>query len=199
MLGMPDATSISSPSELRVQPIAYPLDEFYAQASRILPPVTAIEATELPEPARSLLAHENDMTSTLATFHGGEICLEVLSRQERGDVYFREVLLFAGLGKNPVEFGAIKINLALLPPVAQRAVLEEKIPFGELLRKFNIPHSSKPKTYMRWVADRFMIEVLRLSGSQLLFGRRNTLFDKNLRPLAEIIEILPPVPPSMTS
>ncbi|MCX6881619.1 MAG: hypothetical protein NTV12_03785 [Verrucomicrobia bacterium] len=40
-----------------------------------------------------------------------------------------------------------------------------------------------------------MKDVLRLSGSQLLFGRRNTLFDSNHRPMAEIIEILPHMSP----
>ncbi len=195
MLGMPEATSIAQASELRVQPIAYPLDEFYAQASRILPLVSAVNAVDLPEPARTLLVHQRDMTSTLEAFYGGPIRLEVLMRHERGDSYFREVLLFAGSVKNPVEFGAIKINLALLPASAQRAVLEEKLPFGELLKEFSIPHSSNPKAYLQWIADDFMKDVLRLSGSQLLFGRRNTLFDSNHRPMAEIIEILPHMSP----
>ena len=199
MLGMPEATSIGLTSDLRVEPIAYPLDEFYAQASRTLPPVSAVDATDLPEPERTLLVHQRDMTPTLAAFYGGPIRLEVLSRHERGDNYFREVLLFAGLVEKPVEFGAIKINLALLPPSAQRAVLEEKLPFGELLKEFSIPHSSKPKAYLQWIADDFMKDVLRLSGPQLLFGRRNTLFDSNYRPMAEIVEILPHMSPAASA
>ena len=35
-------------------------------------------------------------------------------------------------------------------------------------------------------------EALKLSGAHVLFGRRNTLFDPQGNPLAEIVEILPP-------
>jgi hypothetical protein len=31
-----------------------------------------------------------------------------------------------------------------------------------------------------------------LSGEQILYGRRNTLFDPQQRAMAEIVEILPP-------
>ena len=34
--------------------------------------------------------------------------------------------------------------------------------------------------------------LLGLTGAQVLYGRRNTLFDADDRPLAEIVEILPP-------
>ena len=47
----------------------------------------------MPEPYRSLLAHNNDMTPTLSAFHARVIHLRVLSRQQRDDFYFREVVL----------------------------------------------------------------------------------------------------------
>ncbi len=191
---MPEASSILLNAEGRILPIAYPLDEFYIQASRRLPHIDAIPANELPQPARSLLVHERDMTPTLAKFYGGPIRLEVLSRYERGDFYFREVLLFSGEDEIPVEFGAIKIDLALLPPVARRAVLEEHLPFGQLLDEHKIKHSSKPKAYLRLFSDDFMNSVLCLAKPQILFGRRNTLFNDDQRSLAEIVEILPARP-----
>ena len=39
--------------------------------------------------------------------------------------------------------------------------------------------------------------VLRLDGSHLLYGRRNTHFDTQNRALAEIVEILPPENPKI--
>ena len=50
-------------------PIAYPLDDFYAQAGLPLPRITAIPGEAMPEPYRTLLVHQNDMTSTLEKFH----------------------------------------------------------------------------------------------------------------------------------
>ena len=179
-------------SSLSVLPIAYPLDDFYAQAGRALPPIEAVEGDAVPEPYKSLLVHQDDMTPTLEKFHGERIHLAVLSRQQRDDFYFREVVLLLDKTDKPVEFGAIKINLALFPPAARKEILEERRPLGTLLAHYIITHTSRPKAFLRIRSDDFINTALRLQGSQWLYGRRNTLWDPQQRPLAEIVEILPP-------
>jgi hypothetical protein len=173
-------------------PIAYPLDDFYAQAGRALPPIEAVEGNAVPEPYKSLLVHQDDMTPTLEKFHGERIHLAVLSRQQRDDFYFREVVLRLDKSDKPVEFGAIKINLALFPPAARKEILEERRPLGTLLADYTITHTSRPKAFLRIQSDSFINSALQLGGTQWLYGRRNTLWDPQLRSLAEIVEILPP-------
>ena len=175
-----------------VMPFAFPLDEFYALAKRELPVIEQITGEEVPEPYRELLVHTTDMTPTLEKFHGDRIYLNVISRQTRGDYYFREVILLTQRTRQPVEFGAIKINLALVSSPARRLILEEQEPLGTILNEFKIPHSSRPKAFVRIQADPFIKGALQLSGEQVLYGRRNTLFDAQQRVLAEIVEILPP-------
>jgi len=175
-----------------VLPIAYPLDDFYAQADRALPPIEAVEGEAVPEPYKSLLVHQDDMTPTLEKFHGERIHLAVLSRQQRDDFYFREVVLLLDKTDQPVEFGAIKINLALFPPAARNEILQERRPLGTLLADYTITHTSRPKAYLRIHSDDFINAALKLDQSQWLYGRRNTLWDPQQRPLAEILEILPP-------
>ena len=72
-----------------------PLDEFYRLAKRPLPGIEPIDGSALPEPYRSLLVHESDMTSTLGQFHCDDIGLKVLHRHSSADAYYREVLLLA--------------------------------------------------------------------------------------------------------
>jgi len=175
-----------------VLPFAYPLDEFYALANRELPSIEQIDGAQMPEPYRQLLVHNEDMTPTLEKFYDERIYLNVISRQTRGDFYFREVILLTQRTRTPVEFGAIKINLALFPSSARRLVLEEQEPLGTILNEHKIVHTSRPKAFLRIEADSFIKGALQLSGKQLLFARRNTLFDPQLRALAEIVEILPP-------
>ena len=175
-----------------VLPIAYPLDDFYAQAGRALPPIEAVAGDDVPEPYKSLLVHQDDMTPTLEKFHGERIHLAVLSRQQRDDFYFREVVLLLDKSDKPVEFGAIKINLALFPSAARKEILEERRPLGALLGDYTIVHTSRPKAYLRIQSDDFINAAFRLDKSQWLYGRRNTLWDPQQRPLAEIVEILPP-------
>jgi chorismate-pyruvate lyase len=174
----------------------HPLDEFYARSGLALPPWQQVDAEEVPEPHKALLVHENDMTSTLETFHGRPVHLRVLGRDRRADEYYREVVLcLEGTGQ-AVEFGAIRINLDRFGPAARRLILEEHWPLGHILKDCAVPYSSRPRAFLRLASDRLINDALGLNGAQVLHGRRNTLFDAGGWPLAEIVEILPPLSPS---
>lgn len=175
-----------------INPYAYPLDDFYARAGRLLPGIVAVNGAEIPEPQRTLLVHDSDMTPTLEKFHQDEINLKVIRSEERDGAYYREVVLVLKNSRRAVEFGAIKINLDLFPTAAQRSILAEDLPLGTLLAKFKVKHTSRPKAYLKIEADDFICHSLSLKPGQTLYGRRNTLFDPQQRPLAEIVEILPP-------
>jgi chorismate-pyruvate lyase len=177
---------------LTVSPFAYPLDEFYAQAGRRLPTIEMIDGALVPSPYKSLLVHRDDMTPTLERYFGKRIHLSVLRSQQRDGFYFREVILLLDETEKPVEFGAIKINLALFPGPARREILEEQVPLGRILESFEIEHTSRPKAFLKLQADPFIRGALKLSGEPTLYGRRNTLLDPAQRWLAEIVEILPP-------
>ncbi|MEW6157493.1 MAG: hypothetical protein AB1813_08680 [Verrucomicrobiota bacterium] len=174
-----------------VSPLLHPLDDFYMQAGLDLPAIEMIRGDEVPEPYRTLLVHNNDMTPTLEQFFRAAIHLEVLRRQQRDDFYYREVILKLDGSERPVEFGAIKINLALFPPVARRQILEERLPLGHILAENGIDHASRPKAFLRLESDAFINQALQLPASAVLHGRRNTLLDPVQRSLAEIVEVLP--------
>lgn len=172
--------------------IVHPLDEFYARSGLALPPLQQIDPEVMPEPYKRLLVHQSDMTSTLETFHGSRVRLDVLRKEEREGSYFREVILKLEDTNKPVEFGAIRIYLGLFPPAAQALVLAEQWPLGRILKECDVPYVSSPIAFLRIASDHLINEVLRLSGAQLLYGRRNTLLDASGQPLADIVEILPP-------
>jgi chorismate-pyruvate lyase len=194
-----ESRNMSSPSPSRAarpapqgSAITHPLDEFYAQMGQALPPLQQVDAETVPQPYKKLLVHHDDMTPTLKKFYRQDIHLRVLGRRRRGDLYFREVALLLDSNDQPVEFGAIKINLHLFAPEARTQILEERRPLGHILQEQGIQHSSRPKAYLRLASDRVINEALSLTGAHVLYGRRNTLFDPQDRTLAEIVEILPP-------
>ena len=76
---MPD--SAANPAAATALPYVFPLDEFYARSGLALPKIERVAGEEVPEPYRSLLVHQNDMTPTLENFHGASIHLEILSRE----------------------------------------------------------------------------------------------------------------------
>lgn len=188
---------MSSPTTIKVPtalPIAYPLDDFYAQQGLVLPPIDAVEGKDVPQHYKTLLVHADDMTPTLEKFHGAQVHLTVMRRQQRGDFYFREVVLSLDGSNRPVEFGAIKMNLTLFSAAARKLILEEREPLGHILRDCAVAHASRPKAYLRVESDEFINRALQITGRHTLYGRRNTHFDTQNRPLAEIVEILPPEP-----
>src|SRR3954469_21200410 len=157
MPDMPERTSsLAAPAAL---PFVYPLDDFYARAGRPLPPIERIQGDKMPEPYRSLLVHEKDMTPTLEQFHAGDIHLKILNREQRGDFYFREVTLHLIGSEKPVEFGANKISLVLFPAKARQLILEERVPLGRILRDCAIGHTTVAKAFFKLVPDEFVRSV----------------------------------------
>jgi len=170
-----------------------PLDEFCRLAKRPLPGIELVDGSALPEPYRSLLVHESDMTSTLGQFHCDDIALKVLHRHSSTDAYYREVLLLAGSDRQPVEYGAIKINLDQFPGSARDAITAAAAPLGQLLYDHGIGYISRPSGFLRVECDDYIGGLFDLVDRPVLYGRRNTLYDDAGRDrLAEIVEILPP-------
>jgi hypothetical protein len=183
---------IAAPS---IRPSVQPLDEFYGQEGRPLLEFRLIDGAGMPEPYRSLLVHQRDMTRTLERFHGAPIHLRVLSSHQDGGAYWRESVLELDRRNQAVEFGAIKIHLAHFAEPWRSEILAEHRPLGGILNASGVRYTSRPSAYLRVSADAFITGVLRLTGAPTLYGRQNTLRDSEGHVLAEIVEILPPVGP----
>jgi chorismate-pyruvate lyase len=175
--------------------LLYPLNEFYDQLGLPLPTVVRVEDSYVPEPYKSLLVHMRDMTSTLAEAYHRGIQLRVQKHSLRDDVFSREIILVTEGDEKPVVFGAIKIYLERFPAEARRLVLERKKPLGTILQTQGMAHTSRPEAYIQVTADAAINEALGLTGSHLLYGRRNVLWNASQQPLAQVVEILPPSTP----
>jgi chorismate-pyruvate lyase len=172
--------------------VLQPLTEFYEEAGLPLPKVSLIEGREMPEPYRSLLVHDSDMTPTLEAAYGETIHLRVLKHSLQGNVFSRQVLLVLEDDARAVEFGGIKIYLEHLPAAARRLVLEKKQPLGTILHTERVAHKSHPSAYLRVNADAVIREALKLPEPCVLYGRCNVLSDLSEKVLAQVVEILPP-------
>lgn len=172
----------------------FPLSDFYDGHN--MPEITLVEPVDIPQPYREVLVHRNDMTPTLEHYFQSRIKLEVIRSVQVGLLYKREVLLRLEMNNQCVEFGAIQIHLSNFLPPHRIMILENKLPLGTILHCNHIPHISHPSAYIRVIPDSTMIEALNLGQVQPLFGRCNTLKDPEGWPLAEVVEIIPPIPES---
>lgn len=175
--------------------LLYPLRVFYERVGRALPECERVEGMRMPEPIRQLLVHENDMTPTLERHHGCEVGLRVMERFEDGEGYYRQVVLVRDSDGQPVEFGAIRIALALYRPGAQALIREGILPLGHILREHAVEHRSQPRGYFCIEADEWIAFALGMERGEslVLFGRRNVLVNHAGAVLADVVEILPPM------
>ncbi|MBV6482545.1 MAG: hypothetical protein DIKNOCCD_02293 [bacterium] len=169
----------------------FPLSDFYE--GKNLPEISLVDPDEMPQICRNLLVHQNDMTPTLERHFNSRIKLKVIHSVQVGLLYKREVLLVLEKNGQRVEFGAIQIHLSNFIPSHRALILENRIPLGTILHMNRIPHISQPSAYIHVIPDPAILKALGLEQPQPLFGRCNTLKDLDGWPLAEVVEIIPPL------
>jgi chorismate-pyruvate lyase len=168
-----------------------PFHFFYEKAAMALPDFTFLEGGEMPYPYRSLLVHNNDMTPTLAAFHHSKLYLEVHEHESNEEFVMRLVSLHAASSDDPVEYGAIAIQLAGLPEEVREEVVAGVKPLGGILGEYAVEHRGNPCAYFSVPADELIAGALGQEPGEVLFGRCNQLIDKDGMVFADIVEILP--------
>jgi chorismate-pyruvate lyase len=168
------------------------LSEHYQRLRLPVPELEPVEPSEIPEPYRSLLVHDRDLTPTLEAAYGGPVHIRVLTYVVVDNVVSRLVVLVPDGSDAPASMGAIHIHLDRLPPRARRLVAKRRDAFGTILRKTRVPHYSHPLVYFEVMPDSMIADALRIGTNRVLYGRRNTIWDGAGEPLAEVVEILPP-------
>jgi chorismate-pyruvate lyase len=156
-------------------------------------PHQEIDPSEFPEPYRQLLAHEGDMTSRLENYYHATIEVKILRSSNDGKNYFREVLLQTNEPTpRSVEYGAIEIQLGVLPDLAKEAVLAGDKPLGGILNMGRIPYSCALRGFFKISPDESILELFGVQDGTALFGRSNRIETRAGETIAQIVEILPP-------
>lgn len=179
-----------SNAEPQATDILYPLSAFAPVNSEEMTSARFLEADELPDPYRTLLAHDRDMTGTLETFFRQPMDLKVYHKKLDGDALYRCVTLLGAEDKSPAEFGAIRIDLSCFDDQARALVEAGKVPLGRVLREHGVAYVSNPSAYLCVSPDAMLCEALHVSQGPL-YGRKNELTTPGNRAIAQIIEILP--------
>lgn len=172
--------------------ILYPLSCFGCDASKGVTRAKILEAQELDEPYRTLLAHDRDMTGTLETYFKQPMTLRVHVKKIEGDSLYRQVSLLCANDGRPAEFGAIRIDLSCFDEQTRELVAACETPLGRVLREHNVAYVSNPSAYLEVTPDELLGEALGDARGPL-YGRKNELKMPDGRAIAQIIEILPPL------
>jgi chorismate-pyruvate lyase len=165
-----------------------PLDELYAAAGLPMPRVEVVADSAIPAAQRALLTGSGSLTHRLEVRERQSLALRVLERTHDGDMYARRVVLLRSEDATALALGAIKVDLALLPPAVKAAILAEEEPFGRIVRD----GTTLPARLFRVVPDASIRLALGLVSGEWLYGRRRMLVNGRGGAIASIVEILAP-------
>ncbi len=170
-----------------------PLEAFYQARGQRMPATDLVDPATVPAPYHELLVHDRDMTPTLERYWGQTIHLRLLDVREANEALRREVLLVGDDSGEVAEFGAIRIDLRRLPPESWGPIRRGYRPLGTILREHAIDHASRPRGFFRVRSDDVINDALGLTRSYPLWGRCNVIYNNLEQPIAEVVEILPPI------
>lgn len=169
-----------------------------------------VGADEMPEPYRGLLAHSHHMTVTLETFHGSEVRLIVDERRSEGNVYARALRLTAGDRGRVVLAGLMRFQMTRCTELVRREILQERVPLGKILIEHCALRKIEPVGYLRIAPGTGIARIFGLDGAgdaaieaaggapfAFAWGRLATI-SCNLRPVVELLEVVPPCARSTT-
>jgi hypothetical protein len=149
----------------------------------------AVEADDIPQPARGLLVHHQHMTATLKAHYGQDVELNVLADCLEGDHYARKILLTLPGQSDVVEFGIARLDLRFTDEEVRSAILGRAAPLGAILIEHRVLTKVTPKWYLRFRAD---CSVMTFFGQPPVeaFGRLATIHC-NGDAAVELLEVVP--------
>jgi len=158
------------------------------------PPLDAIIVLpgELPQPQCRLLVHDRDMTSTLTGHYDAKIALRVLQQTVTEEIVSRHIVLESADTRQPVEYGASRIELSVLDDPARSKVIDGNEPLGGILNDHDVAYDNCPGAFFKVRSNDLMNQLFGLDEPRWLYGRCNCLTERGGRTIAEVVEILPP-------
>ncbi len=156
-----------------------------------LPAYEVLPANKVPPPYHGLLVHEHHMTVTVEAYHGDLVNVQILEKRQEGDFYARKILLALQKTGRIVQFGIVRVNLALCSPEVRAEIVAGQTPFGRILINHNVLRRIEPTAFLRLTPTPSMMKWFGMTEPRPLHGRL-ALIHCDDQPAVELLEIVAP-------
>lgn len=164
---------------------------FYEQPAR-LGRFSAVAVDDMPAGYRDLLAHEHHMTVTVERFHGSPVDVQVLRKVKTSTHYARMILLRRQSDQRVVQFGIVRLNLALLSEPVRQEIESERTPLGRVLIQHDVLRRIRLFDLWRVLPGPDMRGWFDSAEPAETFGR-TAIIDLDGEPAIELLEIVAPL------
>ncbi len=167
-----------------------PLDMAYAALSVRPPAWRRLDWRAVPERYRALLHHRESMTVVLERYYRDRLFVRPLWTCSSNGTYARHVMLIREHGGQPVEMGAINVQVGALRADVREAIASEHLPLGRILTAAYSSYQTRPILFFAITPDPAMMSWFGMSVSSELYGRYAALMVGGVR-IGAVVEVLP--------
>ena len=143
----------------------------------------------MPEPQRSLLAHDFHMTVTVEKFHSSPVDVKVLSSRKDQQLYSRKILLTRQSDERVVQYGIVRLNFDVLDEQVVQEIESEGTPLGRILISHNILRRVKLLSLYEIDCGTELAEAMQVEPKSKVYGRTALIY-LNEKPAIELLEIV---------
>ncbi|NOX57217.1 MAG: hypothetical protein GXP27_22845 [Planctomycetes bacterium] len=165
----------------------------FAGERPLLARVSMVAPTEVPQPYRELLVHDEHMTEAMETFYQGPVAVRVLEEHHHGNDYGRKIVLTKAGSEQVVQFGIVKMNLSRLGDSVRRRILARRTPLGRILAESETLRHIHLEAVLRVMCGPELAECLQTRPLATTYGRL-AMIRCDGRPAVKVLEICAPVP-----
>jgi len=163
----------------------------YYDSSQELASFRYVPATEVPQPYRDLLAHENHMTVTVERFHRDSVDVEVLRDDWKETVYHREILLKTHHTGVVVQYGIVRLYPRFLTKEPLQEILSRQKPLGRVLIEHDVLRCIELFDLLEVRCGKALAQFFSVPIGTKTYGRTAILHCNN-EPAIELLEIVRP-------
>ncbi len=166
------------------------IDLFYPTTAQ-LGTFSEVEAHELPDAERRLLAHDEHMTESMELFHHSPVNVHVLQTAKTLTHYARKILLTRSSDDRVVQFGLVRLNRVFLGDQVLQEIESESVPLGRILIRNNVLRTVRLLSLWRIVPGEDLCRLFSIDHSTYCYGRTAFIYCNGI-PAVELLEIVTP-------
>lgn len=162
-----------------------------------VPRARFIQAEEMPEPYRALLAHHHHMTVTMEEHCGSPVDVKII-RSIRDDPHYARKIVLTKKGTNDVVmFGIMRFNFDWCSPEIKEKIAEGKTPLGRILIENDVLRRISTHATLRIIPNMEMRACFGIGpeyegeAEEYVYGRLATIFC-NEEPAVDLLEVVSP-------
>ena len=164
------------------------LVKLFPNEPRLFERAEHVSSASLPDPYKSLLAHNNHMTVTMEEYHQSPVDVTVLDQRLDGNIYSRKILLSKTGTDEVVQFGIVRFNFDYVTQAVKDEILAGEIPLGRVLINHNVLRHVDLGAVLRLTAGPGLASVMQIQPGEITYGRLATIFC-NQQPAIDLLEV----------